>query len=158
MRHIMLKGDFKMFTSHLLIFFGFHSSLVKGGIAEILQDPDPEHEYAIIGKGIFRMAVKHQVPIIPIYCFGSSVLLKRFKLPHFVEKLSLMLRVSLVIFFGRWGLPIPFRQRLLYVMGRPIYPLLPKDVGAMTNTSSSCDIVNKSAELMYQHYGQELVR
>jgi len=80
---------------------GDRLGLAPGGIAEILQDPDPKHEFAIIGRGIFRMAVKHQVPIIPIYCFGSSMLLKRFKLPYFVEKLSLMLRVSLVVFFGK---------------------------------------------------------
>lgn len=137
---------------------GDRLGLAPGGIAEILQDPDPEHEYAIIGRGIFRMAVKHQVPIIPIYCFGSSVLLKRLKLPHFVEKLSLMLRVSLVIFFGKWGLPIPFRQRLLYVMGRPIYPQSPEDGGAMTTRIGSSNAVNESAELMYQQYGRELIR
>jgi hypothetical protein len=139
-------------------FFDFCTSLTKGGIAEILQDPDPEHEYAIIGRGIFRMAVKHQVPIIPVYCFGSSVLLKRLKLPLFVEKLSLMLRVSLVMFFGKWGLPIPFRQRLLYVMGRPIYPQSPDNFGAMTTTIGSSDILNQRAELMFQQYGRELIR
>ena len=125
--------------------------MAKGGIAEILQDPDPGHEYAIIRKGIFRMAVKHQVPVIPVYCFGSSMLMKRLKLPYFVEKLSLMLRISLVLFFGKWGLPIPFRQRLLYVMGRPIYPELLEDIG-------SSDIINQSAEKMYKQYGRELTR
>ena len=133
------------------IFFDFHSRLAKGGIAEILQDPDPGHEYAIIGRGIFRMAVKHQVPVIPIYCFGSSMLLKRLKLPRFIEKLSLMLRISLVIFFGRWGLPIPFRQRLLYVMGRPIYPDSLRDI----NSNHS---INQSAEKMHEQYARELIR
>ena len=104
------------------------------------------------------MAVKHQVPIIPIYCFGSSMLLKRLKLPSFIEQLSLMLRVSLVVFFGKWGLPIPFRQRLLYVMGRPVYPPLPEAGGAMTTTDTSSSIVNQRAELMYQQYGRELIR
>jgi len=117
----------------------------------MLQDPDPEHEYAIIRKGIFRMAAKYQVPIIPVYCFGSSVLLKRLKLPDFVEKLSLMLRISLVIFFGKWGLPIPFRNRLLYVIGRPIYP-------EKISTSDSNNIIDQSAEIMYQQYGRELIR
>ena len=105
------------------------------------------------------MAAKHQIPIIPVYCFGSSMLLKRLKLPHFVEKLSLMLRISLVVFFGRWGLPIPFRQRLLYVMGRPIYPQFPEGVGPhATMNDSSNEIINQAAELMYRKYGQELTR
>ena len=105
------------------------------------------------------MAAKHQIPIIPVYCFGSSMLLKRLKLPHIVEKLSLMLRISLVLFFGKWGLPIPFRQRLLYVMGRPIYPQFPEGVSVITTMNdSSSDIVNRSAELMHRQYGQELTR
>mmetsp|Transcript_28300 Transcript_28300/g.60860 ORF Transcript_28300/g.60860 Transcript_28300/m.60860 type:complete len:388 (-) Transcript_28300:1236-2399(-) len=137
---------------------GDRLGLAPGGIAEILQDPEPQNEYAIIGRGIFRMAVKHQVPIIPIYCFGSSMLLKRFKLPYFVEKLSLMLRVSLVVFFGKWGLPIPFRQRLLYVMGRPIYPPSPETIGPTPTAGSSISMMDQSAELMYQQYGRELIR
>eukprot|EP00535_Pseudo-nitzschia_heimii_P000691 CAMPEP_0197181066 /NCGR_PEP_ID=MMETSP1423-20130617/5461_1 /TAXON_ID=476441 /ORGANISM="Pseudo-nitzschia heimii, Strain UNC1101" /LENGTH=286 /DNA_ID=CAMNT_0042631239 /DNA_START=65 /DNA_END=922 /DNA_ORIENTATION=- len=81
---------------------GDRLGLAPGGIAEIFQDPDPDYENAIVGKGIFRMAVKHQVPVIPIYCFGSSMLFKRLMLPSFIEKASLMLRISFVIFFGRW--------------------------------------------------------
>ena len=30
--------------------------------------------------------------------------------------------MSLCLPFGRWGLPIPFRQRLTYVVGRTIWP------------------------------------
>jgi len=32
------------------------------------------------------------------------------------------LRISIVIIYGAFGLPIPFRQRLLYTVGDPIYP------------------------------------
>mmetsp|Transcript_2562 Transcript_2562/g.6023 ORF Transcript_2562/g.6023 Transcript_2562/m.6023 type:complete len:385 (-) Transcript_2562:1281-2435(-) len=137
---------------------GDRLGLAPGGIAEILQDPEPEREYAIIGRGIFRMAVKHQVPIIPIYCFGSSMLMKRLSLPRFIEKLSLMLRVSLVVFFGKWGLPIPFRQRLLYVMGRPVYPPLHNSASPVAHRDSSSDFVNKNAEVMYEQYVRELIR
>ena len=73
-------------------------------------------------KGFIRMALKHGVPVIPVYCFGASKMLKRLQLPAFVENLSKLLRVSICIFFGRWGLPIPFRQKLMYVMGSPIFP------------------------------------
>ena len=132
---------------------------MKGGIAEIFQDLNDGNEYAIIGRGIFRMAAKHQIPIIPVYCFGSSMLLKRLKLPGFVEKLSLMLRISLVVFFGKWGLPIPFRQRLLYVMGRPIYPQYPEGVHPQkVMNDASSEIINQTAELMHRKYGQELIR
>lgn len=106
---------------------GSRIGLAPGGIAEMFEgypkpNTHPDEEYMIVRKGIFRMAIKHGVPIIPVYCFGNSKLLRRLELPSIVEKLSLLFRVSFVVFFGRWGLPIPFRQRLLYVMGQPILP------------------------------------
>ena len=131
---------------------GARLGLAPGGIAEILQAPEPGSEYAIIRRGIFRMAVKHKVPIVPIYCFGSSMLMKRLKLPNFIEKLGLMLRISLVVFFGKWGLPIPFRQRLLYVMGKPIYPPITTGKDILLSTT------DQRVEHMYQQYCQELIR
>jgi hypothetical protein len=58
-----------------------------------------------------------------------------------------MIRASLVIFFGKFGLPIPFRQRLLYVMGNPIQP-------PSNNAGESATAV----EEMYQQFCDELVR
>jgi hypothetical protein len=106
---------------------GSRIGLAAGGIAEMFEGypkhlTHPDDEYTIVGKGIFKMAIKHAVPIIPVYCFGSSKLLKRLPLPRIIETISLMLRISLVVFFGQRGLPIPFRQRLLYVVGEPIFP------------------------------------
>ena len=110
----------------------------------------PKEEYAILGRGIFRMAAKHQLPIVPIYCFGSSMLLRRLQL-GIIEKLGVWLRISLVVFFGKWGLPIPFRQRLLYVMGNPIHP----PSRQRNRTSTDNDAI---ADEMYRRYCQELVR
>jgi 1-acyl-sn-glycerol-3-phosphate acyltransferase len=129
---------------------GSRIGLAPGGIAEIFQTPKPDEEYAIIRKGIFRMAVKHQVPVIPIYCFGSSMLLRRIKL-RFVDKLSLLLRVSLVVFYGKWGLPLPFRQRLLYVMGKPVYPRRGADGTDLTT-------MDQLVDSMYRQYCHELRR
>ena len=38
------------------------------------------------------------------------------------ERLSRTLRVSLMIFWGRWGLPVPFRTPISFVFGTPIKP------------------------------------
>jgi len=103
--------------------------LAPGGIAEMFEGyPKPmthrDDEYAILEsrKGFIRMAVKHGVPVVPVYCFGATKMLKRLQLPAFVENFSKLLRISICVFFGRWGLPIPFRQKLLYVMGQPLFP------------------------------------
>lgn len=106
---------------------GSRIGVAPGGIAEMFEGypkagTHPDDEYAIIRKGIMRLAIKHNVPIIPIYCFGSTKLLRRLQLPDFVERVSLLLRASFVIFFGKLGLPIPFRQKLLYILGQPVFP------------------------------------
>lgn len=55
-----------------------------------------------------------------MYVFGSSELFKRIPLPSMLETLSLSLRMSLVLFYGRFGLPIPFRRELMYAVGEPV--------------------------------------
>lgn len=108
---------------------GSRIGLAPGGIAEMFEGyPKPrthrDDECTILEsrKGFVRMAVKHGVPVVPVYCFGATKMLKRLQLPAFVENLSNLARISICVFFGRWGLPIPFRQKLLYLMGNPIFP------------------------------------
>lgn len=106
---------------------GCRLGLNPGGIAEIFlgynpsASAPPDTEYSIVRRGFLRMAAKHGLAVVPIYCFGATKMMRRLNLP-LLEKLSLLLRVSLCIFYGVWGLPIPFRQRLLYIVGDPIYP------------------------------------
>ena len=133
---------------------GSRIGLAPGGIAEMFEGfpkekAHPDEQYTIVRKGMFKMAVKHGVPIIPVYCFGSSKLLKRLQLPRIVEKISLLLRVSLVVFFGQFGLPIPYRQKLLYVIGKVIHP--PSD--SMGGAS-----LEAKAEEMFATYCKEMTR
>lgn len=107
---------------------GSRIGLAPGGIAEMFEGypkpgTHPNQEYIILNsrKGFVRMAVKHGVPLIPVYCFGSTKMFRRLELPA-LEHLSKLLRISICVFFGSWGLPMPFRQRLLYVMGSPLFP------------------------------------
>jgi hypothetical protein len=48
-------------------------------------------------------------PKVPVYVFGNTKLFKRLELPAWVEALSVALRTSIVLFWGRWGLPVPFQ-------------------------------------------------
>jgi len=106
---------------------GDRVGVAPGGIAEIFASQtstSAEEEYAILHsrKGFIRLAIKHGIPVVPIYCFGGSKLLNQLNLHSFLERISIFMRVSLCLFYGKMGLPIPFRQRLLYVVGQPIYP------------------------------------
>lgn len=131
---------------------GDRVALAPGGIAEMFegypkQGTHPDDEVTLIRKGIFKMAVKYGVPVLPVYCFGSSKLLHRLQLPPIVEKISLLLRVSLIVMYGKGFLPIPFRQKLLYVVGRPIHP-----------SSGSQAAFDERVDEMFANYCQEMIR
>ena len=107
---------------------GHRIGIAPGGISEMFEGYPkpgtlPNEEYAIARhKGFLKLAMKHGTPVIPVYCFGASKMMRRLQLPDFFEKLSKILKISVVVLFGKWGLPIPFRNRLLYTVGEPIYP------------------------------------
>lgn len=129
---------------------GGRIGLAPGGIAEMFEGYPkpgtlPDEEY-MIGRhrGFLKLAVQHNLPVIPVYCFGASKMLRRLQLPAFFEKLSKLLRTSVVIMFGApWGLPIPFRQKLKYVVGEPIYP---------SSSSSSMDNTMDPVEDMHARF------
>lgn len=138
---------------------GSRIGLVPGGIAEMFEgypkpNTKPNEEYAIVRKGFLRMAIKHGVPVVPVYCFGATKMFRRLQLPV-LERVSKLLRVSLVVFFGAWGLPIPFRQRLLYVMGQPIVPAT--GIGNNNQDGASVDM-EQQVDIMHQQFCDELLR
>jgi Diacylglycerol acyltransferase len=125
-----------------------------GGIDEIfLSYPkpgtNPNTEYCIVRKGFLRLAAKYNLPVYPIYCFGATKMFRRVELP-FLEQLSHYLRISLVLFYGVLGLPIPFRQKLMYVIGTPIIP--PALNGAFSDSSDA------TVALMHNQFCDELQR
>ena len=137
---------------------GSRIGLAPGGIAEMFEgypkpSAHPNEEYVILKqrKGFVRMAVKHGVPVVPVYCFGATKMFKRLQLPEVVERISKLLRISICVFFGSWGLPMPFRQRLLYVMGSPIFP--PRVEGHAEGDASFDEQVNA----MHSRFCEELV-
>jgi hypothetical protein len=70
----------------------------------------PDEEYAVIRdrKGFVRMAIKYGANLVPVFVFGGSKFFKRIKVPKFIENLSRRFRTSLLLFYGKWGLPIPY--------------------------------------------------
>lgn len=130
--------------------------IIPGGIGEIFEgypkpNTRPDEEYAIVRKGFLRLAVKHGVPVVPIYCFGSTKFFKRLHL-DLLERVSLLLRVSICLFFGAAGLPIPFRQKLMYVIGKPILPPQP------SSGNISVELQDANVDEMHQEFCTELTR
>lgn len=126
--------------------------LVPGGIAEIFEGypkygEHPDEEYTIVRKGFLKMAIQHNRPVVPIYCFGATKMLRRLNMP-FLEWLSNLWRISLCVFYGVGGLPLPFRQRLTYVMGEPILP-------PSTTTSTNAMLVGPELDAQIDHMHQQ---
>ncbi|KAL7543630.1 hypothetical protein ACHAWF_007429 [Thalassiosira exigua] len=132
-----------------------------GGIAEMFESYPkpgfhPNDEAALLKhrNGIFKLATEHNVPVVPVYCFGATKMFRRVQLPHFIETLSRALKISLCLLYGKLGLPIPFRQRLTYVIGNAIWP-----------SASNVDISNlpreefdRRVQEMHRAFCDELVR
>ena len=135
-----------------------------GGIAEMFETYPkpgfhPNDEAALLKdrNGLFKLAMKHKLPIVPVYCFGATKMLRRVQLPAFVETLSRMLKISLCLFFGKLGLPIPFRQRLMYVMGKTLFPPLPRD-GVNTSMMEGGEEFDERVQEMHDAFCNEITR
>lgn len=95
------------------------------------------------------------MPVYPIYCFGATKLLRRLEV-GWLAKMSRLLRISICIFYGGWGLPIPFRQRLRYVIGDAIE--IPDSSGGLEDQvdimhQRFCDALMKIFERHKVSYG-----
>jgi Diacylglycerol acyltransferase len=71
-----------------------------------------------------------------------------------VEKVSRYLQMSLILFYGRLGLPIPFAVPLLYALGRPIETF--KDPNPSTDEIDFVhNIFMRELERVFDHYKGE---
>lgn len=137
---------------------GKRLGVVPGGIAEMFEGypkltARKDEEIAIVRKGFLKMAVKHGIPVLPIYCFGATKMFRRLELP-ILERLSVLFRISVCLFYGVWGLPIPYRQRLTYVMGDAIFP---PSMGSEDGSVPPLDTEKATAD-MHQRFCDELMR
>lgn len=135
--------------------------LSPGGIAEMFETYPkpgfhPNDEAALLRHrdGMFKLALRHDVPIVPVYCFGATKMFRRVQLPYFVETLSRALKVSLCILFGKLGLPIPFRQRMVYVIGKTIWPSL----SGLDASNLSGDEFDRRVKEMHDAFCNEILR
>lgn len=120
---------------------GHSVGVIPGGIAEMFALRADEETMMIASrKGFVKIALETGAQIVPSYCFGNSRTFTAGSAP-WLASLSRMLRTSIIIFWGRFGLPIPHRVPLLTVLGRPI--IVPK-------------VDNPSPELVHEYHERYL--
>eukprot|EP01087_Luapelamoeba_hula_P000439 TRINITY_DN10329_c0_g1_i1.p1 TRINITY_DN10329_c0_g1~~TRINITY_DN10329_c0_g1_i1.p1 ORF type:complete len:392 (-),score=47.70 TRINITY_DN10329_c0_g1_i1:67-1164(-) len=91
--------------------------LMAGGIAEIfLSSRKHERVYVKNRRGFVKLALQTGSALVPVYHFGNTQLF------DFVgnEGISRRLRTSILLFVGRWYLPIPYQHPIRMVIGTPI--------------------------------------
>lgn len=74
-------------------------------------------------KGLAKLSLRTGIPIVPAYSLGNTAVYQMWSDSFgLMEWLSRKLKVSLFIFWGRFGLPLPFRANITMLLGHPVMP------------------------------------
>jgi 1-acyl-sn-glycerol-3-phosphate acyltransferase len=93
-----------------------------GGLREMFACSHKQ-ETIVINKreGIFYLAIKNGVPLLPIYTFGITTIYERsgvtVTLPFFFKND----KDSVSWYYGKYNTPFPLKKKLITVVGSPIY-------------------------------------
>lgn len=69
--------------------------------------------------GFIKIALREGVDIIPVYLFGNTSVLSVLK-TGFLANMSRKMQMSVTYTWGKWFLPIPRGDKLVYVRGKPL--------------------------------------
>eukprot|EP00468_Gymnochlora_sp_CCMP2014_P007472 CAMPEP_0167761910 /NCGR_PEP_ID=MMETSP0110_2-20121227/12446_1 /TAXON_ID=629695 /ORGANISM="Gymnochlora sp., Strain CCMP2014" /LENGTH=227 /DNA_ID=CAMNT_0007648669 /DNA_START=389 /DNA_END=1072 /DNA_ORIENTATION=- len=101
---------------------GICVGIVPDGIAGMFETCD-DAEVVLLKKrmGLAKYALKNGATLIPAYSFGNTeIYTPWFDKFGFMKALSRKLRMSILFFYGRFGLPIPHRANVTLICGIPI--------------------------------------
>lgn len=99
--------------------------LVPGGIASIFVEGAATREKEVVllkdRKGYAKLALQTGSPVHPCYAFGQNPTFSVWPTAgSWAHRMSKKWRISLMLFYGFWGLPVPRRQKLCLVIGAPL--------------------------------------
>ena len=104
-----------------LLLKGTSVVIIPGGIKEVyVSCPQEEYVFLRSRRGFVSLAQETGAALVPIYVFGNTQAFHVTPPPPRLERLSRRMRVSLMAFRGRWGLPVPFRVPITVVVGQPV--------------------------------------
>mmetsp|Transcript_15921 Transcript_15921/g.21054 ORF Transcript_15921/g.21054 Transcript_15921/m.21054 type:complete len:356 (-) Transcript_15921:167-1234(-) len=107
---------------------GHHAVVCVGGIAEIfLVSKQSENIYLNKRKGFVKVAIENGANLVPMFFYGNSRILDLVQVGgdqnadgNWLVKLCRRQRFACALYKGRFGLPIPYRQKIKLISGKPI--------------------------------------
>jgi 2-acylglycerol O-acyltransferase 2 len=155
MRHIMVwVGAVPARRENITKVFneGDHVAVIPGGIAEMFLGNDKtENVFLRKRQNTVKAAIQEGAHIIPIFFFGNTRIFKIFgqnNQESFLAKISRKLRASVVLFYGRNGLPVPFRHPIKIVSGDIVH-VVQKDFPSEEEINEVLNKVIASLEKLY---------
>jgi 2-acylglycerol O-acyltransferase 2 len=99
-----------------------HLYILPGGVAEIFVSTPGKHAIVFKSrKGLCKLSIETGAKLTPCYVFGGTDFFFNLATGDgLLSKISRSLKAGLTIFWGRFGLPIPFTPRVTFVIGEPI--------------------------------------
>jgi len=99
--------------------------LVIGGMSEMFQSRSWIKNIAVHRghRGFVRMAIRHGVPLVPIFSFGEHKVMDNVYLPRMQDWFRYNAGFPVPYFpYGRWYLPVNRRCPLTFCVGEPVFP------------------------------------
>jgi hypothetical protein len=119
--------------------------ILPGGVAEIFLSKPGSHDIIFQNrKGFVKLSVETGAELVPCYVFGGTDFFQNLATnDSILSKLSRKFRMGLTIFWGQYGLPIPYAPKVTMVIGKPI-PVPKKLEAAKTSNTTEIE-TNKSS-------------
>lgn len=96
--------------------------ILPGGVAEIFTSTPQRHAIVFQNRrGLIKLSIETNCELVPCYVFGGTDFFHNLATDGgFFANLSRRMRAGLTIFWGPYGLPIPFTPKVTMVIGNPI--------------------------------------